>query len=430
MLFCQPYKRQYFNHRANPGNYDKDFPITSQRAQELEEFLSMRFRILGVDPVHGLDSRYFYADTMTGPGNSGDIFVHTSHAYLLDFNVDFIFNEFYFKPAFNSLIFALQKLELSRKSDEQMVELLRAKHEFHMNFDMYRNSDTVTEFPHGTRDTADLWKKDASFLDLQHSTPYSKDTFFYNATRIHIKRKKAAIRHLVLNPLWYQEPEASVSFALRTDRHATSHASSYIQAEEVMRADNDHVSNSNFFELRRNPLDLQDLCALKLRRAVCTEVEKAYPNKSDFEHSQITGKLPPIHQSFCETLVFCSDREAKGTTFFRDCNSIEKSERDDRCEMLESQPSHTILFNSRAIVRITEYRYLRTICLFAMDRWTETNGQSVHFYEDLTDVTSFYNAGDWRPHIPLGIHIPLDNNRSFRDAINAVVHSSDDYDEN
>ena len=411
MLFCQPYKREYFNHRANPGNYDKDFPITSQRAQELEEFLSMRFRILGVDPVHGLDSRYFYADTMTGPGNSGDIFVHTSHAYLLDFNVDFIFNEFYFKPAFNSLIFALQKLELSRKSDEQMVELLRAKHEFHMNFDMYRNSDTTAEFPHGMRDTADLWKKDASFLDLQHSTPYSKDTFFYNATRIHIKRKKAAIRHLVLNPLRYQEPEASVSFALRTDRHATSHASSFMQSEDLMRADNERVSH--FFELKRNPLDLQDLCALKLRRAVCIEVEKAYPNQSDFEHSQITGKLPPIIQLFCETLVFSSDREAKGTTFFRDCNSIERTERDDRCEMLESQPSHTILFNSRAIVRITEYRYLRTMCLFMMDRWTGTNGQSVHFYEDLTDATSLYNVGDWTPHIS------LDND-----------NDSSDYDEN
>ena len=81
-------------------------------------------------------------------------------------------------------------------------------------------------------------------------------------------------------------------------------------------------------------------------------------------------------------------------SYFRCCNTIEKTEMRDRKNLLLGQPPCTVTYNSRAIIRNPEYRFLRNLCLFSIDHWIEPIVQSVHFYEDLTDVTSFVYRGE------------------------------------
>ena len=153
------------------------------------------------------------------------------------------------------------------------------------------------------------------------------------------------------------------------------------------------------------PHSLQDLCAITIRGMVSHEQLVAYPNVENFKESSLNltksktvlnlyHALPTILAKYLESFTKNQNSEARGMSYFCCCNMIEKTEMRDRKNLLLGQPPCTVTYNSRAIMRNPEYRFLRNLCLFSIDHWIEPIVQSVHFYEDLTDVTSFVYRGE------------------------------------
>ena len=447
-VFTAHYSRGYFAHRANPWTYDTDYPISATREAHLRNFF--QGRLSSDDTVQAVNEYYPYADVITGPDNCGDLHVHASHSYLLDFNVEFCISEFYFKSAFNSLIFQLQLLNLKRKSGPQLVELERARHEFFLNHFTSLNSKTKRDSPQGTL-LRHMYNRKSVFLDLAHSAPFSKDIFFFNATRSFLKRRKGAIIHLLTNPLRYRGTGYEVSswnplrekLAVADDRdddvvdddvddhhhrrrrpprttlyfvppipnnghhpRPPPHRLAASRLERRRRTRTPSRPNSlTLYKPLVAPHSLQDLCSVTIRRMVSLEQYAAYPNAENFKESSLTltksktasnlyRALPTILAKYLESFTKDPNSEARGMAYFRCCNTIEKTETRDRKNILLGQPPYTVTYNSRAIMRNPEHRLLRNLCLFVVDRWIEPKVQSVHFYEDLTDVTSFVYRGE------------------------------------
>ena len=138
---------------------------------------------------------------------------------------------------------------------------------------------------------------------------------------------------------------------------------------------------------------------------VSREQYVAYPNVKNFKESSLTltksktvsnlyRALPTILVKYLESFTKNQNSEACGMPYFRCCYTIEKTEMRDRKNLLLGQPPYTVTYNSRAIMRNPEHRFLQNLCLFVVDCWIKPKIQSVNFYEDLTDVTSFVYRGE------------------------------------
>ena len=337
------YNFSFYSHRANPGLTDTNFCQTHNN--ENGTFT------------------YDYADIFTGPGNSGDLHVHTSHPFLMDANINWVFTQFYFIPAFNALIVKLQRLELSRKSGFVLNEIERRAHEFVLNHSLRYRSDSPRD--HDLVTAERLYNKNSAFLDLHHSLPFQRDLFYFNSIRTFARRFRSGN-----------------SCLLRNEKRSDFPTGAGIEIEKKANPQN-----------KLNPLSLADQCALQLRKHVAAEFCKAFPCEADFQHSRFTKTIqngcelpcPPRICKFLETLVYHPDQEFGRAGLYRDYNAVESIELQDRKELLESQVRHTLLYEAKAPVRVTEYRKLGTLCVFLRSRRIPVKVTSVHWHESLTD---------------------------------------------
>ena len=240
-IFLKHYNFSFYSHRANPGLTDTNFCRTHNN--ENGTFT------------------YDYADIFTGPGNSGDLHVHTSHPFLMDANINWVFTQFYFIPAFNALIVKLQRLELSRKSGFVLNEIERRAHEFVLNHSLRYRSDSPRD--HDLVTAERLYNKNSAFLDLHHSLPFQRDLFYFNSIRTFARRFRSGN-----------------SCLLRNEKRSDFPTGAGIEIEKKANPQN-----------KLNPLSLADQCALQLRKHVAAEFCKAFPCEADFQHSRFTKTI-------------------------------------------------------------------------------------------------------------------------------------------
>ena len=327
--FIEPYSKKFYCHISNPALPD----IENRALPDIENRAG-----------HKCDRYKPYCDVFS---SSCGIDLHVTYCETRLVNQPSHVKDTIFKPAVNNLIQQLQVIELSRKSEASLNELLRMAHERNVNlfvrFSSFTKSAatnffTITPLRASTPSPSyQVFEKESNFLDLQHSLPISSEVFFRNPTIMHIKRKKYALRSLIQVP---DQPRCKHCNTIITCPQC--HICIFCGWDQVQCR---HATNLGLLRQEKNmPLSLSLLAGLVCRRRISMEVEKCYPNADDIANSSIGKVMPKPLIQYLETF---EQQNSDMVARFRLETNIEKVELRRRQFYLESQQSHAMFFETR-----------------------------------------------------------------------------------
>ena len=188
--FINPTKLSFYRHYTQWRDYEENFPRVRPSSFPAA---------WNPHRMATLNDTYPYCELFSGPYGL-DLHIAYTHAYFLDNDVSMPMNQIFSKVT-NTLICQLMIRVINEKSDAYIKELVRQKHEFHLNRLTQLNTGLTGDRVCYSQEfdmCGQLYATGKSFLDLAHSLPFESSIFFHNSVLQMIQRKKSMIRRLLL----------------------------------------------------------------------------------------------------------------------------------------------------------------------------------------------------------------------------------------